>query len=342
MNSAISITQSKRIDSIDVLRFIAILGIIIIHCDPECFFVRQLRNFDVPLMVFLAGVSYGMSFKKRKSSYGDYIWKRFKRMVLPTWIFLLLMTLVTILTTKSLPEEEWLISTFSLTTRNWYVWIIRVLFIMAVVAPLTIPYIEKSFTVRKYWKIGIVALIVLELMPHSPEGLPLYLVLEFIPFFLIFVLGCEVNHFSKKQLLFMAAFSFVVYLIYAVVLYVNQLQLVNTQIDKYPPRIYYISYSLACISILWVLKDKIVALCDKIKVTKLFCFIGSHTLWVYFWHIAILHIMFHITDSFWLRFIVVFGGSCLMTYVQSNLVSYIVAHSHNERLNTNLKLIFNG
>lgn len=342
MNSAISITQSQRIDSIDVLRFIAILGIIIIHCDPQCFFVRQLRNFDVPLMVFLAGVSYGMSSKKRKSSYGDYIWKRFKRMVLPTWIFLLLMTLVTFLTTKSLPEKEWLISTFSLTTRTWYVWIIRVLFIMAVVAPLAIPCIDRRFTVRKYWIIGIIALIAIELMPHSPEWLPLYLLLEFIPFFLIFVLGCEVNHFSKKQLLLMAAFSFLVYMIYAVVLYICQSQLVNTQIDKYPPRIYYISYSLACITILWVLKDKIVTLCDKIKVTKLFCFIGSHTLWIYFWHIAILHIMFHLTDIFWLRFLVVAIGSCVLTYVQYLTLQFMMSHIESKCVRTNLNIIFNG
>ena len=342
MNSVIGNTQSKRIVSIDVLRFIAILGIIIIHCDPQCFFVRQLRNFDVPLMVFLAGVSYGMSSQKKKSSYGEYVWKRFKRMVLPTWIFLLLMTLVTFITTNTLPEREWLISTFSLTTRTWYVWIIRVLFIMCVLAPLTIPYINQYFTARKYWIIGIISLFVLELMPHSPEELPLYLLLEFIPFFLIFVLGCEVTHFSKNQLLVMATVSFAVYLIYVVVLYVNQSQLVNTQVDKYPPRVYYLSYSLACISILWVFKDNIVVLCDKLKITGLFCFIGSHSLWIYFWHIAVLHIMFYITDSFWLRFVVVFCSSFILTFIQNLFISFIVAHSRNEWLNGNLKLIFNG
>ena len=105
MNASV-IKSSLRNDSIDILRFVAILGIIVIHCDPQSFFVRQLRNFDVPLMVFLSGVGFGLSFKRNKISYGQYVWKRFKRMVLPTWIFLLFLTIVTFVTTKPPSPSE--------------------------------------------------------------------------------------------------------------------------------------------------------------------------------------------------------------------------------------------
>lgn len=47
----------QRDDSIDILRFIAVSGIILVHISPTPFWV-QLRNFDVPLMVLLSSVSY--------------------------------------------------------------------------------------------------------------------------------------------------------------------------------------------------------------------------------------------------------------------------------------------
>lgn len=50
----------RRDYSIDILRFIALTGIIAVCCVPNTF-ITQLRNFDVPLMVFLSGVSYNLT-----------------------------------------------------------------------------------------------------------------------------------------------------------------------------------------------------------------------------------------------------------------------------------------
>ena len=89
--------------SIDILRCIALIGIVVIHCEPESLWLRQIRNFDVPLMVFLSGVSYTLSIKDENTlidgGYLKYVIKRFKRLILPTWIFLgiysILFTIVT-------------------------------------------------------------------------------------------------------------------------------------------------------------------------------------------------------------------------------------------------------
>ena len=43
--------------SIDILRFIELSGIILVHIEPAAFWC-QLRSFDVPQMVLLSGVSY--------------------------------------------------------------------------------------------------------------------------------------------------------------------------------------------------------------------------------------------------------------------------------------------
>lgn len=46
--------------SIDILRAIALMGIICVHIRPSSFWA-ELRNFDVPMMVFLSGISFAIS-----------------------------------------------------------------------------------------------------------------------------------------------------------------------------------------------------------------------------------------------------------------------------------------
>ena len=50
----------ERDNSIDILRAIALFGIILVHVKPWPW-LWQLRDFDVPLMVFLSGVVYSKS-----------------------------------------------------------------------------------------------------------------------------------------------------------------------------------------------------------------------------------------------------------------------------------------
>ena len=88
IQSSLNNMEFERKNSIDILRCIALLGIIIIHCGPTSLIVQQLRGFDVPLMVFLSGVSYKISSNRNKSTYKQYLWRRFKRLIVPTWLFI--------------------------------------------------------------------------------------------------------------------------------------------------------------------------------------------------------------------------------------------------------------
>lgn len=47
----------KRDFSIDILRWLAITGIILVHIQPSIFWA-QLRSFDVPMMVFLSAYCF--------------------------------------------------------------------------------------------------------------------------------------------------------------------------------------------------------------------------------------------------------------------------------------------
>src|ERR1035437_5304545 len=78
--------KAKRDTSLDVLRAIGLLLIILAHVlPPEPIF--QLRNIDVPLMMLVSGAVFGLSSGANKS-YLSYLVSRIRRLVLPTWIFL--------------------------------------------------------------------------------------------------------------------------------------------------------------------------------------------------------------------------------------------------------------
>lgn len=52
--------MKNRDNSYDVLRWIALTGIILVHSKPTVFW-EQIRNFDVPLMVLVSAVCFKLS-----------------------------------------------------------------------------------------------------------------------------------------------------------------------------------------------------------------------------------------------------------------------------------------
>lgn len=114
-----------RDERIDLLRAFGLLMIILAHVEPPNY-LFQLRNFDVPLMVIVAGLSFQRSFKAE--SYWSYLWGRIKRLVLPVWIFLSFYFFLEFLVgfPGTLPEGKVVLSSYLLLNGIGYVWIIRV------------------------------------------------------------------------------------------------------------------------------------------------------------------------------------------------------------------------
>ena len=124
--------SNNRDASIDILRFIALSGLILAHTAPPPIFL-QLRSFDVPMMVFLSGVAFSLS-SGNKATYSTYVWKRFKRLILPMWIFVIMYTVFTIAIGNGFPGLTKLLFEYAIPImNNWYTWIIRVFFIIALV-----------------------------------------------------------------------------------------------------------------------------------------------------------------------------------------------------------------
>ena len=75
-----------RDHNIDLLRFIGLSLVILAHVSPPTILLN-IRCFDVPLMVFVSGMTcYG-----RPADFSiSYLTRRFTRLVFPVWIFLTL------------------------------------------------------------------------------------------------------------------------------------------------------------------------------------------------------------------------------------------------------------
>lgn len=80
--------MGMRDKTIDIMRVIGIMLIILAHVSPPEF-LFQLRTFDVPMMIFISGMSYYVASKKDVKIV-PYVKSRFRRLVVPAWIFITL------------------------------------------------------------------------------------------------------------------------------------------------------------------------------------------------------------------------------------------------------------
>lgn len=86
-------TASTRDASLDYLKCIALLGLVIAHVSTNEFLL-QVRVFDVNLLVIISAMlgcrglgQHSMENDHKYIYIGQYYAKRFFRLVLPTWIF---------------------------------------------------------------------------------------------------------------------------------------------------------------------------------------------------------------------------------------------------------------
>lgn len=335
----------KRDISLDILRCIALIGIIVIHIHPESLFVRQIRNFDVPMMVFLSGVSYVLSNRNKRIEYSSYCVKRFKRLILPSWIFLAFYYLIFhiiyfIVSSNAHILWDDMLHSFTFFT-GWYVWIIRVFFIIALCAPLI------SIATYKVSQNGmviscIVILFLYEFIPLQREDSVIYYLGMVIPYLNIFSIGLVVNKFTKRQLLILSAIFMLIYISYAVYYFQLTGSYQETSIKKYPPKLYYTSFAISISLILFISKNYILSICDKLRIVPICEFLGSHTIWIYFWHIPIVKPAMMILSNGGVRFILVISLATIITYIQVKTVDKVMRETNKDSVRKNLKILFVG
>ncbi len=329
----------KREASIDILKCIGMLLIILAHCGAPTF-IDEIRNFDVVLLVILSGTVAIKSYERSKSGF-KYIKKRLIRLIIPTYIFLTVLFLLEKIVCLFEPifpmDENTILSSYTLTSGIGYVWIIRIYILCAI-------SVVILMNIKKYKKIIIISLfIIYEILYYTIGNSNLFLqydVYYLIPYGLLCVyIGMQIKNWDNKKLLKATAIFLLVFVILFIVFYIIKNQITKISDYKYPPRVYYLSYGIGVSLLLYYLIDRKNILNIKEKLNnKLILFIGSHTMWIYLWQIFYLNTFAFVKFEvkWYEKYIYLVVMSILTTYIQSKIVQKLNIK------NKNIKAIFDS
>ena len=316
----------KRFVSIDILKVIGVLCIILAHVNPPQI-ISIIRTFDVVLMML---VSAYLGIKTiNKENFINYSVKRFKRLVLPTWSFLVIFFIISYFFKLSLVDKETLIHTFLLTDYGiGFVWVIRVYLIISLLIPL-FNYLKNKFKKSIIFIITILLFMIYEFLCY--KGLfkmdyygnyVLYLkyILSYIiPCFLIINISDFLFETKKKNLILFLVINVLIEIVLGYYLYKKYGIFQSFSTMKYPLRLYYLSYGFVISSLLiLILKNKkIVDFLDN----KIVLFISKNSLWIYLWHMLFIYIFQKMNLNWLIMYLFVLVLSIVVTYVQNFIIS---------------------
>lgn len=336
--------------SIDVMRVLGLLLIILAHVSPPGI-IFQLRIFDVPMMVFVSGMSYFAAGKKDVNII-PYVYSRFKRLVVPVWCFLIVFfSFIFVFTPRgfdNLIDPEMIISSFALNGFG-YLWVIRVFLIIAILSPFYVLVADKIKGVAVPAVI-IFLLLLSTLISVCIKNADYSLInlcfsdyiIPALSYGTAFVLGYSYVRASEKDMIL----SFFVFLAALILCALIQFSWGSgfrwPQESKYPPTMYYILYSLTIsIPLYLFVKYKLVENING-RYKEALLFLSSNTIWVYLWHIPVVEYYhrLHPNVNFIFKYIPAVLIPVLVVTVQVKMVKKLI--SKNPAKYGFLKVIFTG
>ncbi|KKF48524.1 acyltransferase family protein [Streptococcus uberis] len=286
---SIILKNIERVKFVDYMRVLGLLLIILAHSQPNNI-VFQIRTFDVPLMVYISAISFSKSNKDYLSfsHISSYFLKRIKRLVIPTWIFLIIFFSISKIVNNVFPKLfdysfYKIFSTFSLESGIGYVWIIKVYLLIALVAPI-IKWISKENKLLNFLFVTFLIISIVFMKNFSFNNTFLDFVknnyfLIIFSYGLVYYFGMISNNLDIKKKIFINIFFSMIFFS-LVILKCN----FSIQADKYPPGLYYISYGIIMCILLNIIFDYLQKKID-FKSNRFIEFISKNSLDLYFIHI---------------------------------------------------------
>ena len=314
---------NQRNTYIDFLRFIGMSLVILAHVNAPIM-VHQVRCFDVPLMVFVSGLSY--SGKNIKPSFRNYFLPRILRLTVPVYVFITVYFIICALLGKA-QSITTVLGTYCLLTSPsiGYVWIIKVFILMMLITPMLLKlsrYINHWYTfIFLALTLLIEDVICQNVVPNINLPLLKLAFSETIPYIIgysaIFMLGLNMRNVSSKE----GISTIVILTVMAIVIFFIQLfsgKSLNLQAYKYPPQAYFLIYGMLVSCILWSMRNFKPLI--KVSLNKLVIFIGSNTIWIYLWHICYVIFANKYLAHWCSRYIFVYLFSVLCFIIQYKIV----------------------
>ena len=246
-----------RDNGIDYLKWIGLTGIILAHTDPPKW-MMMLRSFDVPLMVLISSIlarrSYGTA--NRWDSIWKYYLHRAKRLVLPVWIFLFIYFGVCFMLGDPYKGISYYLYSFGLTRYGvGYVWIVLIYLYGMILVPLidafkpsiktiiVIGVLYGLYETAYFFGIGVESKLINSTVYYI------------IPYGILTCIGYYYMDVKNNKRITTGVLSLLIFI--ACGLYYHSIcgefQLVS--VAKYPPRLYYLSYGIACSFLLLMLSE---------------------------------------------------------------------------------------
>jgi len=313
--------MKKRNIDIDILRTLGMILIIFAHANPPGV-LFQLRNFDVILLMILSGINSVESYKN-SNGYYSYIKKRLIRIVIPVWIFLFFFFLITKLMEIQFTIND-IIESFLLLDGIGYVWIFKVYILIAVITPFLI-YIYRKYSFLQNIFFALVIYIVYEFM-HTYIGNNYFIISNYLYYLLAYsicvIIGINVKRINDKNILTLAIFFLIIFITIMFYFYITKLEIISTQLYKYPPKIYYLSYGIgmSLLSYYMISRKNLLTIKEKLDISVI-KFISSHTMWIYLWHIVFIYLFAEIGFHWIIKFVLYLFCSYCMTKIQSKIVN---------------------
>lgn len=310
---------------IDILRFIGLSLIILAHVTPP-YVLGQLRSFDVPLMMFVSGLTAS---GKDIPNYWDYVWRRTKRLIIPVWLFLAVYLTVFYFTQSLFLPEQYLTgrmiwrSFLLLDESIGYVWIIRVFLLVMFITPLWVK-LDSKFKNKWTFVLFVVGVFVANELIHALSqqiknevisvAIKDYLVYT-IAYSIPFILGLRIRRCSRQDALAISVTIMVLCMAGLAHMFINKgLDISNSY--KFPPRSYYILYGSAVSLLLWITRSFWI----KILNFKIFLWVGQNTIWIYLWHMPVVLFANHFLDIWAIKYVLVYLTAVIVFLLQYKLV----------------------
>lgn len=313
--------MGERDYNIDFLRFVGLSLIVLAHVSPPIW-LQQIRSFDVPLMVFISGLTCSFKIIKNKKLF---YFNRAKRLLLPVWFFLififtLLLPLQYFGLIPSFLTTEKILESFLLLDGIGYVWIIRVFLLMMLIT----PFLYKTTKLGNFSFLlilmGFLSLQECLVYVFDRIGFESFFfnnyILYFVGYLPVFLLGYRMRTSVGLKNPFFLSFLIIFFVSLLGYLYYYG-EYIPITAFKYPPRLYYLIYGILVSMLIWLLRSHIVVY------SRLFDFIGRNTIWIYLWHIPFVMFSNYFFDNWFFKYILVYVGAVCVFYIQYKILNYL-------------------
>ncbi len=281
--------MTKRNSTVDILRVIGLILVIAAHCSFPEWFLR-FREFDVVLLVFVSGMSYGLSRSDHK--YLDYVIRRFRRLILPLWVFLIFFFIFFFLIGRRFSLSQMMQSFMLLAGGIYFVWVYRIMFTSSLLNPL----MKKAGENRNMILLIVISALLLAVNDllyqflfanmHTAGKIMEYLITYTVGYGVISFLGIEFVKMNRREKLIMTAVYGVLFAVTAVIL-----RLPDFYDWKYPPMLYYISYGLMCSGILYMILEHVQASNAAVR------WLSANTMNIFVWHIFAYYLLEYLSEA---------------------------------------------